>query len=138
MTIKDYLAQVKALEYSIENKKDTIISLRDLANKTTQNLTGMPHVSSQSQSRVSEAVCKMIDVEQSLREDEAALVSLKMLMRDAIEEVEPAKYRKVLYKRYVRDMSIDAIGDELLCSARNVQRLLAPAKAVLEIILEKK
>ena len=135
MPIKEYSQQLDSLMWSIESKKEKIRALESIATNTTQTLTGMPHNPSAIPSRMADAAGKIVDLESSIKNDEAKIEELKMKMCAAIDQVPEAKYRVVLNKRYIRGMTIDEIAEDILYCQRTAYRFLKTANKLLEKIL---
>lgn len=137
MTIQEYTQKIEHLRWVIESKKEKVLVLESIATNTTQNLTGMPHNPSPSQSRMADAVCKIVDLEASIKQDEAEIERLKTQMSVAIDQVEDPKHRAVLYKRLIRNMTLDQIAEEIAYCRKTAQRFLKAGIERLEIILKK-
>jgi DNA-directed RNA polymerase specialized sigma24 family protein len=137
MTISEYLRELEHLKWSIESKKEKILSLELLATNTTSALTGMQKSPSPEKSRMAEAICKKIDLEASIKEDEQTIEALKAELGAAIDRVEDPKYRAILYKRFIRGMTVECLADAILCSERTAKRLISEASKKLEESLQK-
>lgn len=132
MTIQEYTQKIDHLRWLIESKKEKILALEAIATNTTATLTGMPHNPSPSQSRMADAILRKIELENSIKEDEAEMQALREQMATAIERVSSPKHQAVLYKRYVRGMTVEEIGDDIAYSARTTKRLMSEAMRMLE------
>ena len=132
MTIQEYTKKIDHLRWLVESKKEKILALEAIATNTTAALTGMPHNPSPVQSRMADAILRKIELENSIKEDEAAIQALREQMASAIERVLSPKHQAVLYKRYVRGMTVEEIGDDIAYSARTTKRLMSEAMRMLE------
>lgn len=132
MTVQECFQRLEQLRWQIESKKERILALEALAENTSSTITGMPHNPRPSQSRMADAVCKIVDLEASIKQDEAEVERLKSQMSAAIEQVEDPKYRAVLYKRYVRGMTVDEIASDISYAERTTKRILSKANRLLE------
>ena len=77
MTAKEYLSQARLLDARINAKIQQVSALNDLATHATATLTGIPRNPSQSESRMAEAVVKIIDLQNEINHDIDELVDLK-------------------------------------------------------------
>ena len=135
MTISEYTQKIDHLRWLIESKKERILALEAIATNTTAAMTGMPHNPSSVQSRMADALLKKLELENSIREDEASLQALKEVLGEAIERVSSPKHQAILYKRYIRNMTIDEIAVEISYSERTAKRLISEANRMLEEVL---
>ena len=69
MTAKEYLSQARLLDARINAKIQQVSALNDLATHATATLTGMPRNPSRSESRMAEAVVKIIDLQNEINHD---------------------------------------------------------------------
>ena len=76
MTAKEYLSQARLLDARINAKIQQVSALNDLATHATATLTGMPRNPSRSESRMAEAVVKIIDLQNEINHDIDELVDL--------------------------------------------------------------
>ena len=132
MTIQEYTQKIEHLKWLIESKKEKILALEAIATNTSAALTGMPRNPSPSQSRMADAILRKVDLENSIKEDEAAIQELKEMMSAAIERVSSPKHQAVLYKRYIRNMTLEAIADEIGYCERTIRRVISEANRMLE------
>ena len=77
MTAKEYLSQARLLDARINAKIQQVSALNDLATHATATLTGMPRNPSRSESRMAEAVVKIIDLQNEINHDIDELVDLE-------------------------------------------------------------
>ena len=69
MTAKEFLNQAYLLDQRIKSKSDQIQSLNELATSCSSTLTGMPHNPNKGGSRMADAVCKIIDLQNEIAAD---------------------------------------------------------------------
>ena len=93
MTAKEYLSQTFHLDHRIDSKIDQIASLNALATKCTSAITGMPHHSSSSSSAMADAIGKIVDLQELLKKDLAALVDLKREIMEVIDSIGNDEYK---------------------------------------------
>ena len=77
MTAKEYLSQARLLDARINAKIQQVAALNDLATHATATLTGMPRNPNRSESRMAEAVVKIVDLQNEINHDIDELVDLK-------------------------------------------------------------
>lgn len=87
MTAKEYLSQARLLDARINAKIQQVSALNDLATHATATLTGMPRNPNRSESRMAEAVVKIIDLQNEINHDIDELVDLK---REITRRVNPS------------------------------------------------
>ena len=138
MTAKQYLDQIRNYQRRIDRINDEIARLESVATNTTQNLTGMPHNPSPSQSRMADAVCKIIDKQNELRIEKNKMESLRMEATALIAQLENADYRDLLGKRYLESKAWEDIIYEMGFERSWVYRIHQKALAEVQKALEKK
>ena len=74
MTAKEYLSQARLLDARINAKIQQVAALNDLATHATATLTGMPRNPNRSESRMAEAVVKIVDLQNEINHDIDELV----------------------------------------------------------------
>ena len=77
MTAKEYLSQARLLDARINAKIQQVAALNDLATHATATLTGMPRNPNRSESRMAEAVVKIVELQNEINHDIDELVDLK-------------------------------------------------------------
>jgi hypothetical protein len=77
MTAKEYLSQARTLDMRIKSKLQQIESLNELATSCTIIYSDMPRKPNRSGSKIERAVLKIIEVEESLKQDVEELVEFK-------------------------------------------------------------
>ena len=88
MKAKDFLNQAYLLDQQIKSKSEQIQSLNELATSCTATMTGMPHNPNRGTSRMADAVCKIIDLQNEIASDMDRLVQIKKDIVDVIGRVE--------------------------------------------------
>lgn len=135
MTSKEYLLQARFLDASIRTKVEQIESLNDLATSCTAVISDMPRKPNHGGSRMADAVMKIIDLQEEIRNDMIALVNLKREIMDVIKAVSSLELRTILEKRYLSFISWERIAVELGYSIQHTYRLHDMAlKEVKEIL----
>lgn len=104
MTSKEYLLQARFLDASIRTKVEQIEALNDLATSCTAVISDMPRNPNRGGSRMADAVMKIIDLQEEIKNDMIALVNLKREIMDVIKAVSSLELRTILEKRYLSFM----------------------------------
>ena len=133
MTAKEFLSQARYLDMRINSKLEQIDSLNDLATKCTSTLTGMPHNPSQSTSLMADAVCKIVDLQELIKNDVSKLVDLKREIMDVIDAIENDEYKTLLEKRYLCFQTFEQISVDLHYSIEYTFRLHKKALEIVKI-----
>ena len=127
MTAKEYLSQAYRMDQRIRSKQEQIAVLNDLATSCTATISGMPSSPNRGNSRMADAVCKLIDLENSIAADMESLVALKADIIHTIMTVECIEYRLILEKRYISGKSWPEIAVDLGYKMRRLYTLHAEA-----------
>lgn len=123
MTSKEYLLQARFLDASIRTKVEQIEALNDLATSCTAVISDMPRNPNRGGSRMADAVMKIIDLQEEIKNDMIALVNLKREIMDVIKAVSSLELRTILEKRYLSFISWERIAVELGYSIQHTYRL---------------
>ncbi|MPN25737.1 hypothetical protein SDC9_173152 [bioreactor metagenome] len=136
MTSKEYLLQARFLDASIRTKVEQIEALNDLATSCTAVISDMPRNPNRGGSRMADAVMKIIDLQEEIKNDMIALVNLKREIMDVIKAVSSLELRTILEKRYLSFISWERIAVELGYSIQHTYRLHDMALKEVEEILK--
>lgn len=136
MTSKEYLLQARFLDASIRTKVEQIEALNDLATSCTAVISDMPKNQNRGGSRMADAVMKIIDLQEEIKNDMIALVNLKREIMDVIKAVSSLELRTILEKRYLSFISWERIAVELGYSIQHTYRLHDMALKEVEEILK--
>ena len=123
MNAKDFLNQAYLLDQQIKSKSEQIQSLNELATSCTATMTGMPHNPNRGTSRMADAVCKIVDLQESIAADMKELVELKAEIIATIKAVECVEYQLILEKRYISGKSWPEIAVDLGYKMRHRYKL---------------
>ena len=138
MTAKEYLSQAYRLDQRIQSKKSQILSLESMASNCTTAITGMPRNPSPSVSPMADAVCKIVDIKNDLRDELARLLNLKIRILEIIHSVKNLEYQLILEKRYLCYQPWETIACDLSYSVSWVLKLHSKSlRAVDEVIAGK-
>ena len=136
MTAKEYLNQAYRLDQRIRSKQEQISALNDLATSCSASMTGMPRNPNKGGSRMADAVCKIVDLQDSIAADMQELVELKAEIISTIKAVDCIEYQLILEKRYISGKSWPEIAVDLGYKMRHLYKLHDEALAAV-IIPEK-
>lgn len=123
MTSKEYLEQAFQLDQRINSKLEQVMSLRALAMKATATINDMPGAATPNVHKMSDVVCKIIDLEAEINAEIDTLVDLKREITAAIRLVEDPELQLILELRYLCFRSWKDIATDTRCSIRTVYRL---------------
>ena len=123
MTAKEYLSQARLLDARINAKIQQVAALNDLATHATATLTGMPRNPNRSESRMAEAVVKIVDLQNEINHDIDELVDLKREITRRVKSIPNAEYQLLLEKRYLCFMPWEKIAVDMGYSIQHIYRL---------------
>ena len=133
MTEKEYLNQAYRLDQRIRSKQEQISALNDLATSCSASMTGMPRNPNKGGSRMADAVCKIVDLQDSIAADMQELVELKAEIIATIKAVDCIEYQLILEKRYISGKSWPEIAVDLGYKMRHLYKLHDEALAAVKI-----
>ena len=123
MTNKAYLSQARHLDTRIKSKLQQVDSLNELATNCSLVLTGMPRNPSASNSRMAEAITKIVDLQNEINRDIDKLVELKREIMGVIKAVQNPDFQTILVKRYLCFLSWEKIAVDMDYDLRYVHKL---------------
>lgn len=123
MTNKAYLSQARHLDTRIKSKLQQVDSLNELATNCSTILTGMPRNPSASNSRMAEAITKIVDLQNEINRDIDKLVELKREIMGVIKAVQNPDFQTILEKRYLCFLSWEKIAVDMDYDLRYVHKL---------------
>ena len=133
MTAKEYLNQAYRLDQRIRSKQEQISALNDLATSCSTSMTGMPRNPNKGGSRMADAVCQIVDLQDSIAADMQELVELKAEIIATIKAVDCIEYQLILEKRYISGKSWPEIAVDLGYKMRHLYKLHDEALAAVKI-----
>lgn len=133
MTAKEYLNQAYRLDQRIRSKQEQISALNDLATSCSASITGMPRNPNKGGSRMADAVCKIVNLQDSIADDMEKLVELKTEIIATIKAVDCIEYQLILEKRYISGKSWPEIAVDLGYKMRHLYKLHDEALAAVKI-----
>ena len=138
MTAKEYLNQSYWLDKSINNKLATIMSLREIATKTTGVIKEDAVTRTRNVHGMQDVISKLVDLENEINGDIDRLVDLKREIVEIINEIREPSCKVVLEYRYLCYDTWDEIADKMHMHVRSVFRLHGKALKAVDAILQRK
>jgi len=135
MTAKAYLGQAYRLDQRIQSKKSQITSLENMAMNCTSVITGMPHNAKISVSPMADAVCRIVDIKNSLGDELTQLLNLKISILEIIHSVKNLEYQLILEKRYLCYQQWETIACDLNYSVSWVLKLHRKALRAVDTLM---
>ena len=123
MTAKEYLSQARYLDMRIQSKIQQVESLNDLATSCTSVLTGMPHNPNKATSKMADAVCKIVDLQEEINRDIDHLVDIKRDIVNHIKAIGNYEQQVLLEKRYLCFLSFEQIAVDMNFSMQHTFRI---------------
>ena len=138
MLAKDFLNQAFLIDQRIRSKSEQIRTLNEIATSCSATLTGMPRNPNRGGSRMADAVCKMIDLENEIARDMDRLIEVKREIVTVINAVDDVVLRTLLEKRYLCGATWEEISVDLCFNRRWTFRLHDKALEAIQKILDQK
>ena len=138
MLAKDFLNQAFLIDQRIRSKSEQIQTLNEIATSCSATLTGMPRNPNRGGSRMADAVCKMIDLENEIARDMDRLIEVKREIVTVINAVDDVVLRTLLEKRYLCGATWEEISVDLCFNRRWTFRLHDKALEAVQKILDQK
>ena len=136
MLAKDFLNQAFLIDQRIRAKSEQIRTLNEIATSCSATLTGMPRNPNRGGSRMADAVCKMIDLENEIARDMDRLIEVKREIVAVINAVDDVVLRTLLEKRYLCGATWEEISVDLCFNRRWTLRLHDKALGAIQKILD--
>lgn len=136
MKAREFLNQAYKLNQRINSKLEQVAALNDLALKATSTITGMPRNSNSCESKTSDAIAKIIDLQDEITRDVDALVDIKREIMHVIKAVDNIDCQLLLELRYLCYRSWEEIAVEMSYSIDNMFRLHRKSLRLVKEILE--
>ena len=114
MTAKEYLESVRIQERKVNLMRENLHKLREALGMKSVSFDSDGSVrSTRPTDKIAEAVCKVIDYESELKEEEAELAILRFNVEKAIESLENGNEREVLKRWYLLFQPVKKIMCEM-------------------------
>ena len=136
MQAKEFLNQAFLIDQRIRSKSEQIRTLNEIATSCSATLTGMPRNPNRGGSRMADAVCKMIDLENEIARDMDRLIEVKREIITVINAVDDVVLRTLLEKRYLCGATWEEISVDLCFNRRWTLRLHDKALEAVQKILD--
>jgi len=138
MTAKEFLDQAYMLDQRIKTKMEQVETLNELATKCSATITGMPHSPSPSPSKMADAICKIVDLQEEIGNDMNRLVDIKKEIVGVIKAVNNTSYQVLLEKRYLCGETWEEISVDMNYNTRWTKRLHGRALNAVQSVLDQK
>ena len=132
MRAKALLDSIKNMQKQINNKREKIVLLREIATSTSPKLSGMPHAPRSCTSPMANTVCKIADLEQEIQDLEIS----RQQAIDVLSGIEDTELNIVLIKRYVQEKEWLDVALEMHYGKTKIFALHSAAIAALEKVLK--
>lgn len=137
MKAREFLNQAYKLNQRINSKLEQVAVLNDLALKATSTITGMPRSSNSGESKTSDAIVKIIDLQDEITRDVDELVDVKREIMHVIKAVDDIDCRLLLEMRYLCYRTWEQIAVDMDYCIDNVFRLHRKSLRLVKEVLEK-
>ena len=118
MTAKEYLASISRLESFIVSKRQRVEALKCVAtNISPSPISDMPKAPSKTISPMADAVCKAIDLEAEIKEDELCLQRKKLFFLELVGSLSDIDMQSIIIKRYFEKKQWNTIMAETFFSS---------------------
>ena len=117
-----FLRQYRNILQKVEMLKRDLIRWRELGEKVTPSLTGMPQ-GGQNVPKVEQSAIMICDIEKEINERIKQLSELYMRILSAIDTVDDINLQNLLYRRYIQGQKWEKIAVEMHYSYMHVCRL---------------
>ena len=138
MDAKEYLNSVRKLDLQIQNKLIERQQWRDIAFGITANMDGERVQSSGSRSKMSDAVDRLVDMEDEINALVDRLIDTKKEVIQTIEELGSPLQYDVMHKRYIQFMSLQEIADKYGNSYDCVKQCHKRAVRNVQLLIDRK
>lgn len=136
MKAKEYLLKIEKNEKLINNKRDELFKLRCMAESTTIDSANESVQSSASSDKLGNLVARIVDLENEIISDSIKAVSDMQERIAAIEQIDDATEYDILYKRYVKHLTLQQVSEELNYGYEWTCRLHGKALSKIQRIIE--
>ena len=124
MTLKEYLNSIYRMETFIVSKRQRVEAFRSAAmNISSAPFSDMPKAHGRTTSPMADAICRAIDLEAEIKQDEYLLQQKKVFLLDLISTLDDIDMQSIMIKRYIEKKTWNTIVDETFFSRSWVYRL---------------
>ena len=138
MDINKFLGQAYWLSRQIDAKTERIAHLRELSQKATSVTTASRMGGTSRRSKLEDAVCAIIDLEQEIKSDIVQLVSAQKTISKTIEKVDDPCLKTLLELRFLNFLTWEQISERMMYSYVHVAHRLRPKafRAAQKVVIE--
>lgn len=116
-----FLSQYRSILEKIELLKQDILRWRELGEKVTPSLTGMPQ-GGQNVPKVEQSAINICDTQKEISERIRQLSSVYVQILSAIDTVDDISLQNLLHRRYIEGQTFEQIAYEMNYSRRHARR----------------
>lgn len=116
-----FLRQYRSILEKIELLKQDILRWRELGEKVTPSLTGMPQ-GGQNVPKVEQSAINICDTQKEISERIRQLSSVYVQILSAIDTVDDISLQNLLHRRYIEGQTFEQIAYEMNYSWRHARR----------------
>nr|DAM72172.1 MAG TPA: Protein of unknown function (DUF1492) [Caudoviricetes sp.] len=116
-----FLNQYRSILEKIELLKQDILRWRELGEKVTPSLTGMPQ-GGQNVPKVEQSAINICDTQKEISERIRQLSSVYVQILSAIDTVDDISLQNLLHRRYIEGQTFEQIAYEMNYSRRHARR----------------
>lgn len=121
MTAKEWLSRARFVDVRLAEKVERLDRLREkLESGRHPQLSGMPRGG---QSDWVDALAAYLELEKRINAEKSALMREYIQIKDAIDQVDDARYRAILEHRYIDGWTWEQIAEQMHYDVRHVHRL---------------
>ena len=136
MTAKEYLMQIRKIDYQIKAKQQQIDDIRaklypGISYESDGSVRSRVNVK-----RTEQLILRIVELEDEINEDLSSLVHMKQEIMNVIDQLDDAREIAVLYKRYVECKGWNTIAKETDYSKAQVYRIHSVSIEKIEKVLE--
>ena len=133
MQVKEFLNSIRCIDNLIDSKCEQIKELRCRLTSISSPMGNTERVqSSKNPDKFSDAISKIIELENEINGDIDKLIDLKREARRLIEKLDDNVEKTILYKRYFENKTFEQISVEINYSWRRVHQFHGDALQKLE------
>ena len=129
---REYLEQACRLEEQLNSKLAQLEELNSLATKTTSTLSGLPHDSNRTHSRLEDVIVKIVGMQEEINADIDRMVDLRIEIQAKIAALGNPDHRVILERRYLCGDRWEEIAQEMNLTTRYILQLHREALAEME------
>lgn len=129
--VKEELMKAYQIDQHINDKVEQIVSLKEMATKTSAGLSDMPGSPNRNIHKTENVIVMFVDMETEVKKELEELIRTKQHTMNLIRQVQDSEGRRVLEERYIHYRKWEEIASTRSYSVRQLFRI--HDKALMEI-----